>query len=114
MRRFNMLVTVVLLMTAMLVVLAGTAAAHPHVVNNPSHPQVIANGQLHPAFDFDPETGVSTACQSENDGSGPAYYGLETAHHGPDAGSAGKADGCYAAVGGAPGIPPPDTNPAID
>jgi hypothetical protein len=114
MRRIILLATLALLMTAMLALLAGTAAAHPHVVNNPNHSQEIANGQLHPAFVYDPVTNVSTGCEAANDNSGPAFYGLETAHHGPDVGDPGKDDGCYAAVGGAPGIPPPDTNPAID
>ncbi|HET9455788.1 MAG TPA: hypothetical protein VFO78_00495 [Candidatus Limnocylindrales bacterium] len=55
--------------------------------------QVIAHGQNHGPF----VNGV--AC-----GGDPAAYGLETAHHGPDAGTAGKADGCYMTTGGvAPG-----------
>jgi len=114
MRRIILLVTVALLMTAMLAVLAGTAAAHPHFVSNPSHDQVIANGQNHPGFVYDPVSDVSTMCEGVNEppDSGPAGYGLETAHHGPDAGTAGKGDGCYAVVDDAP--PPPDTNPAID
>ena len=118
MRRIILLAPLALLMTAMLAVLgAGTAAAHSHVVNNPNHQQELANEQNHPAFAFDPTTGLSTSCEGVNElpNTGPAFYGLETAHHGPDAGTPGKADdGCYAAVGGAPGIPPPDTNPAID
>ncbi len=114
MRRFIMLVTVALLMTAMLAILgAGTAAAHPHFVANPNHDQVIANGQNHPGFVYDSETDLSTMCEGVNEppDSGPAGYGLETAHHGPDAGDPGKDDGCYAAEGPPP---PPDTNPAID
>ena len=112
MRRVNMLVTVVLLMTAMLAVLAGTAAAHPHVVKNPNHDQEIADGQNHPGYVHDSETGLSSSCESENDpNSDPAFYGLESAHHGPEAGDPGKDDGCYAAEGKPP---PPDTNPAID
>ena len=115
MRRIILLATVALLMTAILAVLgAGTAAAHPHFVSNPNHDQVIANGQNHPGFVFDPVTGVSTMCEGVNEppDSGPAGYGLETAHHGPDAGTPGKGDGCYAVEDDAP--PPPDTNPAID
>lgn len=38
-----------------------------------------------------------------------AMYGIETAHHGPDAGGPGLADGCYATS-----APPADNNPAID
>jgi hypothetical protein len=114
MRRIILLATAALLMTAMLAVLAGTAAAHPHVVNNPNHSQEIANGQLHPAFTYDAATNLSTSCDTSTTPGDPAFYGLENAHHGPDAGDPGKDDGCYAAVGGAPGVPPPDTNPAID
>src|ERR671913_2507661 len=115
MRRINSLAMVALPMTAMLAILvAGTVAAHPHEVSNPSHDQVIANGQNHPGFVTDSEAGVITMCEGVNEpaDSGPAGYGLETAHHGPDAGTAGKGDGCYAVEDDAP--PPPGTNPAID
>jgi hypothetical protein len=74
---------------------SGVAAAHPHVasVAHQGSGQVIANGQLHAPFDH----GVSC-------GGDPAAYGLESAHHGPDAGTPGKADGCYMTTGGlAPG-----------
>jgi hypothetical protein len=114
MRRIILMITVALVMTAMLAVLgAATASAHPHFVPNPNHDQVIANGQNHPGFVVDSE-GLITMCEGvlEPADSGPAGYGLETAHHGPDAGTAGKGDGCYAVVAAAP--PPPDTNPAID
>src|SRR5215207_11770032 len=114
MRRIILLATVALLMTAMLAVLgAGTAAAHPHFVLNDNHKQFLANSQNHPGFVFDSGTGLSTMCEGVNEppDSGPAGYGLETAHHGPDAGTPGKGDGCFAAVGPPP---PPDTNPAID
>jgi hypothetical protein len=113
MRRIILLATVALLMTAMLAVLsAGTAAAHPHEVKNPNHDQQIAHGQNHPGYVYDSETGLSSSCESENDpNSDPAFYGLESAHHGPDAGDPGKGEGCYAAEG----TPPPqDNNPAID
>ena len=116
MRRIILLATVALLMTAMLAVLgAGTAAAHPHVALNDDHTQVIANDQNHPGFFIDPLTGLITSCEGmlENPASpsGPAFYGLETAHHGPDAGDPGKDEGCYAAEGTLP--PPPPANPAI-
>ena len=74
---------------------ATPASAHPHVVSVAHHGdgQVMANGQNHGPF----SSGVSC-------GGDPAAYGLETAHHGPDAGTAGKADGCYQTTGGvAPG-----------
>jgi hypothetical protein len=88
-------------------------AAHVHVVNNPNHSQELANGQNHPGFVYNPATNTSTSCEGVNEpaNAGPAGYGLETAHHGPDQGTPGKADGCYAQPG-AP--PPPDGNPAID
>lgn len=59
----------------------------------------------------DTESGLFVSCEgiAEPAGAGPAGYGLETAHHGPDAGMPGKADGCYATDG-----PPQDNNPAID
>ncbi len=102
----------------LLAVFAGPVAAHVHVVTNPNHPQELANGQNHPGFVIDSETGLITMCEGVKEPlpplppSGPAGYGLETAHHGPDAGTTGKGDGCYAVVDDAP--PPPDTNPAID
>jgi len=75
------------------------AGAHPHVIT--SNGQVIANGQLHGTF----VNGVSC-------GGDPAGYGLENAHHGPDAGTPGKADGCYQTTGSLP--PAQDvSNPAI-
>jgi hypothetical protein len=91
--------------------LPAAAPAHPHVVNNPSHPQVLANGQNHPGFQPVNADGLRLSCEGvlEPADAGPAGYGLETAHHGPDAGRPGKGDGCYATVGG-----PADSNPAID
>ncbi len=78
----------------------GVAAAHPHTIAK--NGQVIANGQLHGPF----VNGVSC-------GGDPAAYGLESAHHGPDAGVPGKADGCYQTTGS---VPPAqdDQNPAIN
>lgn len=82
---------------------APAAFAHPHEAQ-PAHQgdgQEIANGQNHGPF----VNGVTC-------GGDPAAYGLETAHHGPDAGTPGKADGCYQTTGG---VPPAqdDENPAI-
>jgi hypothetical protein len=113
MRRIILLALLALLMTAMLAVVgAGTAAAHSHVVNNPNHQQELANEQNHPAFAFNPTTGLSTSCEGVNElpNTGPAFYGLETAHHGPDAGDPGKDEGCYAAEGRPP--PPPSHDPS--
>ena len=84
--------------------LASPAQAHPHVAQ-PAHQgagQEIANGALHAAFD--PAT--LQAC-----GGDPAAYGIETAHHGPDAGTAGNADGCYQVDSWPPASD--DSNPAI-
>lgn len=67
------------------------ASAHPHTVVTPAYPQELANGQNHGPF----VGGV--AC-----GGDPAAYGLETAHHGPDAGTPGNADGCYQTTGAVP------------
>ena len=79
---------------------AMPASAHPHVVEQ--NGQVIANGQLHGPF----VNGVSC-------GGDPAAFGLESAHHGPDAGDPGKADGCYQTTGSvAPSAD--DENPAIN
>lgn len=78
--------------------LSGTAAAHPHMVNG--HP--IAHGQNHYAF----VNGLScdTYAPAGSAAVGPAWYGLETAHHGPDGATPGKGDGCYGTTGGvAPG-----------
>ena len=78
----------------------GTAAwAHPHKIVTPDHEQYIGGGGNHPKF----ENGVSCATNppAVPDGSpiAPSWYGLETAHHGPDGGTAGFGDGCYATTG---------------
>ncbi|MEO7664498.1 MAG: hypothetical protein ABIV26_05175 [Candidatus Limnocylindrales bacterium] len=81
--------------SAMLVAMAAPVAAHAHYASSgqAGDGQILANGQLHGAF----VNGVSC-------GGDPAAYGLETAHHGPDAGAPGRADGCYMTTGGvAPG-----------
>jgi hypothetical protein len=88
---------------ALLLAGAAPVAAHPHLAANgqAGDGQVLANGQLHGAF----VNGVSC-------GGDPAAYGLESAHHGPDAGTPGRADGCYMTTGGvAPGLDV--ENPAI-
>ena len=80
--------------------LVGAVSAHPHSAGPKD--QVLAHGQNHGPF----VSGVTC-------GGDPAAYGLESAHHGPDAGTPGKADGCYRTTGGvAPGLD--DENPAID
>ncbi len=98
--------------TAALVAAASLAAAapvgaHVHHVDNPSHSQNLANGQNHAPFVFDSSSGRFESCGQVD----PAGYGLETAHHGPDQGGPGKADGCFALS-----TPPAqtDSNPAVD
>lgn len=90
---------------------AAPVAAHPHVAENAAHFQLLANGQNHPGFQPLNAEGLRLSCAGvlEPADAGPAGYGLETAHHGPDAGTPGKADGCYAVVGN-----PQDGNPGID
>lgn len=101
------------LAAATLIVGLSTAgvAAHKHVVNQGTDQETeLANGQNHPAFDS-----TFTSCESGTllAGFGPAWYGLETAHHGPDSGEAGKGDGCYQADA-SPSGEDDDVNPAID
>ena len=97
----------------LLVAFAGVTTAHPHEVHTKHHSQVLANGQNHPGFTLN-DDGTAISCEGvlEPSNSGPAGWGLETAHHGPDAGKPGKADGCYVVVTDI--LPPPDNNPAID
>jgi hypothetical protein len=109
MRRFFAIAT----LTAMApLVAAGVAMAHPHEAVN-AHDgdgQVIANGQNHPTF----ANGESCDSNAHLPGYGPAWYGLETAHHGPDAADPGKGDGCYQIEGGlSPTDPASDRNPGL-
>ena len=99
------------LMVGLALALPAAAAAHPHVVTTQTHAQVLANGQNHPGFQPVNADGLRLSCEGvlEPADAGPAGYGLETAHHGPDSGDPGKGDGCYATVGN-----PTDDNPAID
>ena len=91
---------------------ANVAFAHPHAAER-AHKglgQLIANGQNHPAFFM----GESCESFTHLPGYGPAWYGLETAHHGPDAGTPGKGDGCYLIEGRlSPLDPASDRNPGI-
>ena len=65
---------------------------------------MIAHGQNHPGFDG------ALSCEEFGGAGGvaygPAWYGLETAHHGPDAVDPGKDDGCFVRTN-------PDRNPGI-
>lgn len=105
-----------LLIGAFALAAASPAAAHVHHVDNPSHSQNLANGQNHPAFFFDAEAQLFVSCYGANTdlpGTGPAGYGLETAHHGPDEGTPGRADGCFG-ESFPPTSPAADQNPAIN
>ncbi len=100
-------------MVAMTVAMIGVSAAsaHVHVAENANHHQQLANGQNHPRFGTVDGDGLRSSCEGVDEpaDAGPAGYGLETAHHGPDAGTPGKADGCFATVGN-----PVDGSPAIN
>ena len=74
---------------SLLALSSGPAFAHPHVVSTSG--QTLANGQNHGPF-----------VNGRSCGGDPAAYGLETAHHGPDAGTPGRADGCYQTTGSVP------------
>ena len=77
------------------------AAHQPHEAANAhqGEGQVIANGQNHPVFkNLDAVPGTETSCESHGPllslgetEIGPSWYGIETAHHGPDSGDPGKA-----------------------
>ena len=102
---------------ALLLVTAIPVAAHSHFSENgqAGAGQILANGQNHPRFLANGD-GTFSSCLSYGPvpgGSiGNAWFGLETAHHGPDSGDPGKGDGCYTADG-SPGAGQDDQNPAI-
>lgn len=86
-------------------IVAAAAPATAHEPHQAAHAhqgagQVIANGQNHPRFkDLDGD-GRMESCESygplpTETRIGPSWYGIETAHHGPDSGDPGKGDGCY-------------------
>lgn len=111
-------VQVVLTAAILLSTLAGPAWAHPHTVdgNGDGTPEAtLANGANHPRF-LPVDDGKYESCESYGPIPGstihPAWYGLETAHHGPDSGEPGYADGCYVADGN-PAAGEDDQNPAI-
>ena len=97
---------------------AAPVAAHAHFAENgqAGDGQVLANGQNHPRpfVALNDGTGRYASCESFSPGGafGPAWFGLETAHHGPDSGDPGKVDGCYVADGN-PALGQDDQNPAI-
>lgn len=93
---------------------ATTATAHWHFVTTGNGEIVyIAGEQNHNRFVLQAD-GTYLSCDTTPlPDTGPAGYGLETAHHGPDTGTPGKGDGCYQ-MDGHPTDENFDTNPAID
>jgi len=84
--------------------LAAPVQAHPHEATPAHHGagQELAHGANHT-----PYSSAGVTCGGDR-----AVYGLETAHHGPDAGAPGRSDGCYQLDSMPPGSD--DNNPAID
>ena len=101
-----------MLVGAAAIAVAGSAFAHPHTIEK--NGQVLANGANHPAFKVGAD-GRRMSCEaSPQHNNNAAWYGLETAHHGPDASGGGRSDGCYQIEGNlSPLNPLADRNPAI-
>jgi hypothetical protein len=112
MHRFRRALAAVAAAAALLALSASAAAAHSHMIG--SNGQVIANGQNHYAFIMQAD-GTFLTCDTFTAlaNQGPAWFGLETAHHGPDSGDPGRGDGCYLADFSPLGELD-DVNPAID
>jgi hypothetical protein len=112
MNRYLRLPAAMLAALTLLAASTAVASAHSHVIG--SNGQVIANGQNHYAFVMQGD-GTFLTCDTFTAlaNQGPAWFGLETAHHGPDSGDPGKGDGCYAADA-SPLSEADDVNPAID
>jgi len=112
MKRLRRLLTAMLAGAALLAISVGSVSAHAHVIG--SNGQVIANGQNHYAFVAQGD-GTYLTCDTFTAlaNQGPAWYGVETAHHGRDSGDPGKGDGCYLADA-SPSGEADDVNPAID
>lgn len=112
MTRLLRLPAAMLVALTLLVASAAMVSAHtPHTANG----QIIANGQNHYAFVAQGD-GTYLTCDTFAQpfpNVGPAWFGVETAHHGPDSGDPGKGDGCYLADA-APTSEADDVNPAID
>jgi hypothetical protein len=96
----------------LLAVSVSAVSAHPHTIGR--NGQVIANGQNHYGFVMQAD-GTFLSCDTFTPlaNLGPAWFGLETAHHGPDSGAPGRGDGCYLADSSPLGEAD-DVNPAID
>jgi hypothetical protein len=100
---------------SLLLASAAPVAAHQHFAENgqAGDGQRLANGQNHPRF-LPNGDGTFTSCESygpiPGSSIGHAWYGLETAHHGPDSGDPGRSEGCYMADGSP--LTADDQNPA--
>lgn len=94
------------LMAFAFTLVSQTAYAHPHRIVTPGiayeDGRLIGGGKNHPKFQG------SLSCESFGVAGGggvigKSWYGIETAHHGPDSGDPGKGDDCYAIDGLIPG-----------
>lgn len=110
------------LVTVGLLSVAGSAFAHPHTTEGSG--QELANGASHPAFaqvepgyfvssGFDAYVDTQVALYGASANSANSGYGLETAHHGVDQGTPGKADDQFAGYGETTAKSPEDSNPGI-
>jgi hypothetical protein len=110
--RFRRTLAATTAVAALLALSATAASAHTHSIG--SNGQVLANGQNHYGF-VGQTDGTFLTCDTFTPlaNVGPAWFGLETAHHGPDSGAPGKGDGCYLADSSPLGEAD-DVNPAID
>lgn len=106
-------IATIVFLAALMSLTALPAWAHPHRIDT-NHDGVIteadvklANGQNHGPYvivDTNGDGVLDAADGRQSCGGDPAAYGLETAHHGPDAGTPGKSDGCYLTDAGGPGV----------
>ena len=113
MRKRITVLTIAAVAALFIAALATTSVSYatPHsVTKGNGDVVVVANGQNHSGVQDEDGDGLRNSCEGtlDSDNNGPAGYGLETAHHGPDAGTPGKADGCFATVGD-----PVGNNPAL-
>lgn len=116
----NMRKLVTALSLPALAIISQPVVAHPHTAANSANNQQLANGQNHPRFRYIGD-GKVESCVSYGllPNFGQAWYGLETAHHGPDQGTRGKADQCFVTEGvqtnsAGAGFPTSDRNPGIN
>ena len=101
-----------LIIAASTLMMPTVLLAHPHSIER--NGRVLANGANHPAFAWIGDDFMSCETNALPPDYGEAWYGLETAHHGPDASGRGRGDGCYQIDGNlSPLNPASDRNPAI-